>query len=923
MTWVYPTTSGVARRVDDHYLVGPIPGRSFMYKEVVAAANGTVVHVVKEIDGDPRGKRVVIRHDDGTATIYGNLSIVRASYGKVVQAGQPIGNIGGSGAIGDNDYPARLYYRRQEYDNGFPTRPFGDVRKIEVFNDSLQWDEEPPSRMPTDRRGPIVHTLDPTDENIRYATDLVTRDFGSEVVEALGAQAVNDIARLVLQESRNLALSNGIFPERLDEIGRDYLSNVSRQILGDIVGPQIRTVLSNVSRIADIAPLGPAILTDLSSVGNVIVDALPQTITSALVALGQAGAVGNAVFQVLGTAAPALANIGQALGSTLAEQLGNRLNIGGLENLGNILNSTTALTDVAGAIGQGLGGLASLAGGGFQNLLSQFASDPGSLVGALGARLGEQLSQVGNIADVITQQLPNALAQIGPEILGGLDQALGGLAGNFAEGIGGALSGLSGGLEQAFGGLAQGLSQGIGGAVQGVLNQMGGGLQNALGEALGGALGGLQGLAGGVGQVAGAFGQAAGALSGILGPLGQFAGPLQGALGQIGQVAGMVQNVAGIVGNLGNLGQLIPSLMGQFAGQLMGMAQGLLGKLMAGFAFGNLNTVAYNLKEAFGSFPDIYQFAAMFGGPNGPMDGIFNGIGLRLPHHEPFGGHPRSRVGQRGGERDAGGSTRRSPGRVRVNADFDSLAPRIMDDLQRDFGLTRFQAAGIVGNLAHESAGFTEMQELRPVVPGSRGGYGWMQWTGPRRRQFEAWVAERGLDINSYEANYGFMVHELRTTERRSLEALRRTRNADEATIVFEDKNLRAGVVNNESRLKYTDRALEADRRRATTPSPAAAQGDQQGSDSGTPRADNGTAQATPERTSGSGEKPQPEDTPPAGRGGNEEEDEENQDEQDGGDDDPIAPGGGPDLPSQSPPLPPRRPYSSPPGAVSNSSGSE
>jgi hypothetical protein len=48
-------------------------------------------------------------------------------------------------------------------------------------------------------------------------------------------------------------------------------------------------------------------------------------------------------------------------------------------------------------------------------------------------------------------------------------------------------------------------------------------------------------------------------------------------------------------------------------------------------------------------------------------------------------------------------------------------------------------------------------------VPGSRGGFGWAQWTGARRQEFEAWCRDNGLDPASDAANYGYLVHELKT----------------------------------------------------------------------------------------------------------------------------------------------------------------
>ena len=65
---------------------------------------------------------------------------------------------------------------------------------------------------------------------------------------------------------------------------------------------------------------------------------------------------------------------------------------------------------------------------------------------------------------------------------------------------------------------------------------------------------------------------------------------------------------------------------------------------------------------------------------------------------------------------------------------FREMAPRLMRLLIEDFNLTVTDAAAIMGNGGHESLGFTKLQEMKPTVKGSRGGWGLMQWTGPRRR---------------------------------------------------------------------------------------------------------------------------------------------------------------------------------------------
>lgn len=128
---------------------------------------------------------------------------------------------------------------------------------------------------------------------------------------------------------------------------------------------------------------------------------------------------------------------------------------------------------------------------------------------------------------------------------------------------------------------------------------------------------------------------------------------------------------------------------------------------------------------------------------------------------------------------------------------------RLKADLMRDFGLAPHQAAGVVGNLDHETGGFKFMQEISPTVPGSRGGYGFAQWTGTRRNDFEAWARARGLNVSSYEANYGFLKHELtNTTEKRVLPKLRAARTVEEATQVFSSTFLRPGIPHMSSRVQ-------------------------------------------------------------------------------------------------------------------------
>ena len=141
---------------------------------------------------------------------------------------------------------------------------------------------------------------------------------------------------------------------------------------------------------------------------------------------------------------------------------------------------------------------------------------------------------------------------------------------------------------------------------------------------------------------------------------------------------------------------------------------------------------------------------------------------------------------------------------------FDGACRRLGPRLMRDLGLTEIQAAGLLGNLGHESGGFRDLQEIAPAVPGSRGGWGLAQWTGPRRAAMEAWCRAHGLDPAAPEASYGYLCAELRTSEAPALAALRRAATLDAATEAVCRRFERPGIVALPSRLAWAHRALAA-----------------------------------------------------------------------------------------------------------------
>jgi hypothetical protein len=144
-----------------------------------------------------------------------------------------------------------------------------------------------------------------------------------------------------------------------------------------------------------------------------------------------------------------------------------------------------------------------------------------------------------------------------------------------------------------------------------------------------------------------------------------------------------------------------------------------------------------------------------------------------------------------------------------VGTTFDQKAPQVMKQLIADFNFKAFQAAGILGNLGHESVGFQVMQEVNPIG-GGRGGYGWAQWTGGRRDAFQGWCQKNGVSMDSDAGNYGFLREELLGSEKAAVEALLETASLEVATEIFEKKFERAGVDAYTSRIKWARRAMLA-----------------------------------------------------------------------------------------------------------------
>lgn len=83
-------------------------------------------------------------------------------------------------------------------------------------------------------------------------------------------------------------------------------------------------------------------------------------------------------------------------------------------------------------------------------------------------------------------------------------------------------------------------------------------------------------------------------------------------------------------------------------------------------------------------------------------------------------------------------------------------------------GLQPHIADAFVTNFKDESGLNSGINEANPIVAGSRGGFGLYQVTGPRRKAYESFAAQRGVSPDNMDAQLDFMVSELQGPESRA-----------------------------------------------------------------------------------------------------------------------------------------------------------
>ncbi len=153
---------------------------------------------------------------------------------------------------------------------------------------------------------------------------------------------------------------------------------------------------------------------------------------------------------------------------------------------------------------------------------------------------------------------------------------------------------------------------------------------------------------------------------------------------------------------------------------------------------------------------------------------------------------------------------------------FEDKVRKYNERMKKDLQLQDVHTCGIWGNLGTETGGFTALQEKSPLVKGSRGGFGWLQWTGPRRKKYERWAKERGLNVSDDDTNYSYFIWETLHDEWKSVQQVRKTTTIEAATETFCKLNLRPGIPHLDNRVRWARKAADALKtNKGTVPAPA------------------------------------------------------------------------------------------------------
>ena len=128
-----------------------------------------------------------------------------------------------------------------------------------------------------------------------------------------------------------------------------------------------------------------------------------------------------------------------------------------------------------------------------------------------------------------------------------------------------------------------------------------------------------------------------------------------------------------------------------------------------------------------------------------------------------------------------------------------SVEGRIREGLKAR-GMPEHVANGFIANFKDESNLNPGINEAAPTVPGSRGGFGLAQWTGPRRKALEAFAASTGRPVGDMNVQLDFLMQELSGSEAGAADAIMSTKDAPEAAAAIVNSFLRPAEENRSRR---------------------------------------------------------------------------------------------------------------------------
>lgn len=115
-------------------------------------------------------------------------------------------------------------------------------------------------------------------------------------------------------------------------------------------------------------------------------------------------------------------------------------------------------------------------------------------------------------------------------------------------------------------------------------------------------------------------------------------------------------------------------------------------------------------------------------------------------------------------------------------------------------GLPQHVADAFVMNMRDESGLNPGINEANPIVPGSRGGFGLYQLTGPRRRAYEAYAAQNSIPLDSVDGQLDFLMSELAGPEKAAAQAIMAAPDTGSAAAAIVNKFLRPAESHRASR---------------------------------------------------------------------------------------------------------------------------